>query len=42
VTKAPQVATGYGNDALPTPAEALMEPMRAFPSWFLASQCERW
>jgi hypothetical protein len=25
----------YGNDPLPTPAEALAEPFRAFPSWFL-------
>jgi hypothetical protein len=25
----------YGNDPLPTPAEALKEPFAAFPSWFL-------
>jgi hypothetical protein len=25
----------YGNDPLPTPAEALAEPFAAFPSWFL-------
>ena len=25
----------YGNDPLPTSAEALDEPFAAFPSWFL-------
>jgi len=25
----------YGTDPLPTPQEAMQEPMRAFPSWFL-------
>jgi len=31
----------YGDDALPTPAEAMMEPFSAFPSWFLRIECER-
>ena len=31
----------YGSDVLPTPQEAMMEPMRAFPSWFLRVECER-
>jgi len=31
----------YGTDPLPTPAEAMLEPMRAFPSWFLRVECER-
>jgi hypothetical protein len=31
----------YGNDPLPTPAEALEEPFAAFPSWFLRIECER-
>jgi hypothetical protein len=31
----------YGNDPLPTGAEALDEPLRAFPSWFLRIVCER-
>jgi hypothetical protein len=26
---------------VPTPAEALGEPLRAFPSWFLRVECER-
>jgi hypothetical protein len=26
---------------LPTPAEALGEPFRAFPSWFLRITCDR-
>ena len=25
----------------PTPQEAMLEPMRAFPSWFLRIECER-
>jgi hypothetical protein len=25
----------YGTDLLPSPAEALQQPLRAFPSWFL-------
>ena len=33
---------GYGNDPLPTGAEALDEPLRAFPSWFLRIVCGRW
>jgi hypothetical protein len=28
----------YGTDALPMPAEALAEPLSAFPSWFVARQ----
>src|SRR5215470_5039746 len=31
----------YGNDPLPTPAKAMPEPMRAFPSWFLRIECDR-
>ena len=31
----------YGNDPLPTPAEALAEPFAAFPSWFLRITCDR-
>ena len=31
----------YGNDPLPTPAEALDEPFAAFPSWFMRITCDR-
>lgn len=31
----------YGNDPLPTPAEALAEPFAAFPSWFVRIKCDR-
>jgi hypothetical protein len=31
----------YGNDPLPSGAEALDEPLRAFPSWFLRIECDR-
>jgi hypothetical protein len=31
----------YGTEPLPTPAEALDLPLRAFPSWFLKLTCER-
>jgi hypothetical protein len=31
----------YGNDKLPTGAEALDEPFTAFPSWFLRITCDR-
>jgi hypothetical protein len=31
----------YGTEPLPTPAEALAEPFRAFPSWFLRVTCDR-
>jgi hypothetical protein len=31
----------YGDQSPPTPAEALGEPLRAFPSWFLRIECER-
>jgi hypothetical protein len=31
----------YGDDPLPTPAEALAAPFRAFPSWFLRIECDR-
>jgi hypothetical protein len=30
-----------GTDPLPTAAEALDEPFRAFPSWFLRIECDR-
>ena len=31
----------YGNGPLPTPQQALDEPFRAFPSWFLRIECDR-
>jgi ribosomal protein S27E len=31
----------YGNDPLPTGAEAMDEPFAAFPSWFLRIECDR-
>ena len=31
----------YGNDPLPTGAEALDEPFAAFPAWFIRVTCER-
>jgi hypothetical protein len=31
----------YGNGPLPTRAEALDQPLAAFPSWFLRIECER-
>ena len=31
----------YRTDPLPAPAEALPEPFRAFPSWFLRIECDR-
>jgi hypothetical protein len=31
----------YGTEPLPTPQEALLKPLRAFPSWFLRVECER-
>jgi hypothetical protein len=31
----------YGTDPLPTAAEALDHPLRAFPSWFLKITCDR-
>ena len=31
----------YGDDPLPTPAEALAEPLSAFPSWFLRVERDR-
>jgi hypothetical protein len=31
----------YGDDKLPTGAEALGEPFNAFPSWFLRIECDR-
>ena len=30
----------YGDDPLPTPAEALAEPFAAFPLWFLRIECD--
>jgi hypothetical protein len=32
---------GYGTEPLPTAAEALDEPLKAFPSWFLKVTCDR-
>ncbi len=31
----------YGNDPLPTGEQALDEPLRALPSWFLRIECAR-
>jgi hypothetical protein len=31
----------YGNDPLPTGAEAMDEPFGAFPSWFMRVTCKR-
>ena len=31
----------YGDDKLPTGVEALDEPFRAFPSWFMRITCDR-
>jgi hypothetical protein len=31
----------YGTEPLPTATEAMTEPMRAFPSWFLKITCDR-
>ena len=31
----------YGTEPLPSVAEALQQPMRAFPSWFLKITCDR-
>ncbi|HME28059.1 MAG TPA: hypothetical protein VKI44_43185 [Acetobacteraceae bacterium] len=31
----------YGDDPLPSGQEALGEPFRAFPSWFLRITCDR-
>jgi hypothetical protein len=31
----------YGDDPLPTPAEALAAPLSAFPNWFLRMECVR-
>jgi hypothetical protein len=31
----------YGNDPLPAAAEAMDEPLSAFPSWFLRIECDR-
>jgi hypothetical protein len=31
----------YGTDPLPSPAEALRQPLAVFPSWFLKLTCDR-
>ena len=31
----------YGTDRLPSGAEALDQPFRAFPSWFMRITCDR-
>src|SRR5579872_7513132 len=31
----------YGNDPLPTAAEAMQQSFAAFPSWFLRVECDR-
>jgi hypothetical protein len=35
----PRQWCSYGDDPLPTPEEALGEPLSAFPSWFLRMEC---
>jgi len=35
-----KTSESYGSDPLPTPAEAMLEPLRAFPSWFLRIECD--
>src|SRR5271165_5937872 len=41
VTHSPRHWRSYGNDPLPTAAEALNKPLRAFPFWFLRINCDR-
>jgi hypothetical protein len=36
-----KVWRNYGHDPLPTGEQALDEPLRAFPSWFLRIVCDR-
>jgi hypothetical protein len=31
----------YGNDPLPTGAEAMDQPFAAFPSWLMRIRCDR-
>jgi hypothetical protein len=31
----------YGTELLPSPAEAVQQPLAAFPSWFLRLTCDR-
>jgi len=31
----------YGTDPLPSPAEAIQQPLSAFPSWYLRITCDR-
>jgi hypothetical protein len=31
----------YGTEPLPTPTEAVDQPLRTFPSWFLKITCDR-
>jgi hypothetical protein len=38
---APATLAALRHDPLPTPAEALGEPLRTFPSWFLRVECKR-
>jgi hypothetical protein len=33
--------SSYDTDPLPSPAEALRQPLAAFPSWFLKLTCDR-
>ena len=37
----PQVWRPYGTEPLPSRAEALALPLKAFPGWFLSIRCER-
>jgi hypothetical protein len=37
----PRHSKSYGDDPLPTGAEALDEPFAAFPGWFMCITCDR-
>jgi hypothetical protein len=41
MTPLPRHWRSYGTDPLPMAAEAMNEPFRAFPSWFLRIECDR-
>jgi hypothetical protein len=41
MTPPPRHWRSYTDEPLPTPAEALAAPFRAFPSWFLRIECDR-
>jgi hypothetical protein len=41
MTAPPRHWRSYGTDPLPGPAEALQQPLAAFPSWYLRITCDR-